>query len=249
MRLVKDILIVLLLGLLVFVTCIQEDDVTTLKTRTYNTAGNLWMINQRLLTVESGLTVGCDLDDLFAATVMLEVEKELIDAFGFKRKATGYSTGVFVADNALLTAKHSVKNRCSDTGVIITTVDNKKFTVKEIIEDADDDMALIIIDGTYGPQLKLGTRPRLGENLICLGSPFVNKRQLIMTRAKVASEVWKEDNTFIYGGFCFSGCSGGPVILRNRVVGIVKARRRGTDSLGFASPVERLDPEILRRIK
>lgn len=249
MRAVKDILLVLLIAVIAFMTCIQEDDVKTLKTRTYYNSVNLYMVHQRLRAVESGLMVGCNPNDLLIASAMLEVEKTSTDIFGHQYKTTGYSTGVFVSSNALLAAKHAVKTRLSDASVTIVTITGKKFTVKEIIEDTDDDMVLIIINETYGPYLEMGLRPCLGENLICVGSPFRDERQLVVTWAKVTCEIWKEDGTFIYDGFCFNGCSGGPVILNGKVIGIIHARRRGTDSLGFACPVDRLDPEILTRIK
>jgi len=244
MRLITNIAIVMVLAALVFMVCVLDDDVRTLKTRTYYNGGNLYVVAQRLRAIESGLKVGSNPHDLLMASATLEVKKETVDLFGNKYKWDSYSTGVFVSHNALLTTKHSIEDQLD---VTITTVTGKTFTVKEIIEDVDDDLALIIVNKPYGPYLELDRRPSLGEDLICIGNPV--ETQLIMTWAKVASEIWKKDNTFIYDGFCFPGCSGGPVIRNGKVVGISKMKPRGPDSLGFATPVDRLDPEILDRIK
>jgi len=244
MRLLTNILIVMVLAVLSFLVVVQEDDVKTLKTQTYYNGGNLWVVDQRLRSIESGLKVSRDPTHLLMASAMLEVKKETVDLFGTKCRWDSYSAGVFVSHNTLLTAKHSVEDQL---GVTISTITGKKFTVKEIVEDADDDMVLIIINETYGPYLELGSRPSLGEDLICIGNPV--EKQLVMTWAKVANPIWKDDNSFIYDGFCLGGCSGGPVILNGLLVGISKAKLRGSSSLGFASPVGRLDPEILDRIK
>ncbi len=129
------------------------------------------------------------------------------------------------------------------------TANEVTFQSVEILEDADDDMALIVIDGTYSHYLEVGSRPRLGDHLMCIGSPFAHEnRKLLVSWARVAGENWK-NSSFIYDGFCWYGHSGGPVIKDGLLVGITWAKLScGDYPLGFAIYLDRLDPELRDRI-
>lgn len=245
MRLLTNVLIILVLGCLTFLTFVQEDDVRTLKNRTWQNAGGLYITHNRLLTVEGGLSVGCDLGGLRSTAVVLKV-KSLVG--GWEKAANG--TGVFVSENMLLTAKHVVKNRVSDTSITVTTYSGKQFNSLEVYEDVDDDLALIVIDGTYGPHLQLDPRPMsLGDGLVCIGSPFTEfQKKLLVTHARVVCERWGVGD-IVYEGFCWHGNSGGPVIKNNRLVAIVRARHKGGASLGFATRISRLDPDLLSKVR
>ncbi len=151
-------------------------------------------------------------------------------------------TGVFVSDNILLTAKHVVTG-LSD--LKITGRDGVTYTAIEILEDVDDDLAVVIIQGRNGPSLDMGPWPGLGDDVICIGTPH-EQVQPTITWGRVSSE--KHENMFIYDGFAWQGCSGGPVIVNGRLAGITKGRLNYTDSLGFAVPVDRLDSDLLARI-
>ena len=250
MKLVKDILIVLVLSCLTFLTIIQEDDVKTLKTRTWQNAGGLYMTHKRFLVVEGGLSVGCDLGGLRSTAAILKVNSKVGDPFWGEREKPMNGSGVFVSENMLLTAKHVVKNRLSDLDITETTHDGKQFAVLEVLEDVDDDLALVVIDGTYGPHLQLDPRPlRLGDGLVCIGSPFKDfQKKLLVTHARVVCEQWGVGD-IVYEGFVWHGNSGGPVIKNNRIVAINRARHYGGSSLGFATRINRLDPELLDRFR
>jgi hypothetical protein len=248
MRAVKDVLIVLLLAVIAFMTVVQEDDVTTLKKHAFTTTGGLYMNHQRLIEIESGLSVGYDLSGPLAVAAVLKTEKIVTDIFGIPQKRAFNASGVFVSENMLLTAKHVVEDRVSDASLTVITNCGITFSVIEILEDQDDDMALVVIDGVYGPHLKVGSRPRLGDHVMCVGSPFKDEfKKLLVTWARIVGEDWQK--SFIYDGFAYHGCSGGPVIKDGRLVGIIRARLQGTGSLGVACYLDRLDPEILDRIR
>lgn len=227
----KDLLVVLLLGCLTFMTYVQEGDCGTLKQRTFAHAGGLMLNHARLRRVEGELSVGCKLDELRSCSAILSG-----------------GSGVFVSPTALLTAKHVVEGLVDD--ITVTTVDGFTFKSKEIIRDKNDDIALVIIDKPYGLFMQIDTRPlQLGDGLVCIGNPLNSKadKRLMVTFARVAHE--RHNNEFVYDGFCWHGYSGGPVIRNNKLVGITFARHYGGNYLGFATPVDRIDDEILRRFR
>jgi len=253
----KNLLIVLLLGCISFMTYVQEDDCITLKQRTLAHAGGLMSNHARLRRIEGGLSVGYKLDELRSCSAILSLKKQ--DKEGLFRifisgkeqpqppRDSGGS-GVFISPTALLTAKHVIEGLVGD--ITVMTVDGLTFKSKEIIKDKDDDIALVIIDKPYGPFMQIDTRPmQLGDGLVCIGNPFNSKtdNRLLVTFARVANE--RHNNEFVYDGFCWHGYSGGPVIRNNRLVGITFARHYGGNYLGFATPVDRIDDEILSRFR
>ncbi len=200
--------------------------------------GGLVQLKDGLASMNGGLLPtqgGLDLLFFRSATTTVDIQELHI------------GTAVFVADKILLTAKHVVEKRIDTGAVTVTCIDGQTYTAVEILEDADDDMALIVIAGRTGPYLSTGPQPALGAALICIGSPLDD--QLIISWARLSSEKYNESNQFIYDGFCNYGCSGGPIISGGRLVGIVNARLRSQAFLGFAAPIDRLDPDLLARIR
>lgn len=270
MKTLKDILIVLLLAILVSLTWVQELDLTSLKHRAFmaegglvSLAGGLVSLQGGLVSLESGLVSpkgGSGLQHFRAASAHLFVTESdnqhpIIRGIESDNNDLGpitiikriRGTGVFVSDNVLLTAKHIVEDRVGLSGVKVFA-NGQTYTAVEILEDIDDDLAVVIIAGRAGPYLELGPRPSLGDNLICIGSPISNPIQLIISWGRVSSEKWL--NNFIYDGFAAHGCSGGAVIANGKVVGITEALlSKSLIPLGFATPTDRLDPDLLLRLK
>lgn len=229
MRTAKDILIVILLVILLVSDSRQEDDILDTKHRVYMTERELAQLEDGLVSMKDGL----ELEHFLSCSATLWVMEGPISV----------GCGVFVSDNVLLTAKHLVEDR----GVTVVGSDGVKYTAIEILEDADDDLAVIVIEGRQGPWLEIGKSPALGDDVICIGTPISEQAQLIITWGRVSSEKWK--NNFIYDGFVRPGCSGGPVIVDGKLVGIVEAYLPGSASLGFAAPIERLDPGLRARFQ
>ena len=272
MKILKDFLIVALLGCLAFMTYIQEGDCVLLKQRTFYQSGGLWSIHnqlaktegglssmhERLTKIEGGLKVGCSLEEMKSCAAILslkKLDKECPGDFHIfingkelpQLPRDGGGSGVFISPTALLTAKHVVEGLVGD--ITITTASGEIYKSIEIIEDKDDDIALIIVDRPHDQWMTLDTKPvQFGDTLICIGNPFRAKanERLLVTWAKVADESC--DNEFIYDGFCWHGDSGGPLIRNNKLVGITIARHIGGNYLGFAVPVDRIDQEILEQV-
>lgn len=251
MRTLKDILIVILLLVLVTMTCLQEGDVLDLKHQAFMQTGGLVSLAGGLASMNGGLLPtqgGLDLQFFRAATttVAVQVRHAGLDVWGnpLSRPDTVEGTAVFVSDNVLLTAKHVVEHRIDTAAVAVICMDGRTYTAIEVLEDVDDDLALIVIEGRVGPYLRIGRQPTLGAALICIGSPL--DKQLIISWARLSREKYK--NQFIYDGFCNYGCSGGPIISGGRLVGIVNARLRSQAFLGFAAPIKRLDSDLMARI-
>ncbi|MCK5600543.1 trypsin-like peptidase domain-containing protein [Candidatus Pacearchaeota archaeon] len=256
MRTLKDILIVTLLMILVFMTCTQEGDILKLRHRVFKLEGGLvqvygWIARQvqEIDVVKGGLAPadgGLGLPYFLSCTVTLVVTESIGSpiTIGTTRSR---STGVFVSDNVLLTTRHSVEDRINDVGVKITGPDGTTYTAVEILEDVDDDIAIIIVQDRRGPWMELGPSPSLGDGVICIGSPLREYTNLIISWGRVSSE--KCGNSFVYDGFCWGGCSGGPVIVDGKLAGIIEAKLKDTASLGFAVPLNRLDPDLMARIK
>jgi serine protease Do len=84
---------------------------------------------------------------------------------------TGQGSGFFISrDGYAVTNNHVVQNA---ENVQVTTDDGKTYSAKVIGTDSRSDLALIKIDGTDFPFVKLAdASPRVGDWVIAVGNPF-----------------------------------------------------------------------------
>lgn len=253
MRTVTSALLVIALALTVFVVRQQESDIQHLKGWCAYNEGGLMSLHGGLASLEGGLARdggGLDLVHARSAVAKLRVSGETVvlnPVFGLiTKEATFIGTGVFVSDNIILTAKHVVEDRKELSDVTITNEAGDAFTVVDIWEDADDDLAVIEVAETSATWLETCEAPSLGDVLIGVGHQNLGiSQELIIYWTRVSRE--KYGSQFLYDGFAYNGNSGGPLIYKGKLAGIARAKRVGTCGLGYAVPLNRLDPDLRAR--
>lgn len=241
MKTLKDILIVMLLGFLAFMTYVQEQDVITLKQRTFWLTGGLTYNHKRLMRVEDVSKVGLPL----AATAVVTGERISFNMFKVKSERKKFAgTGVFVSKTKLVTAKHVVIGDLVQKSIRIHAGSGQVYTVKSIALDKDNDLAVVTIGGEHEHFLPIGPRPKLGDRLSCIGNP--GNEGLMMTWARVANTcVLTKGGKMVFDGFTWYGCSGGPVIHKGKLVAIMTNRFNWKATLGLAEHIDRLDAGLL----
>ncbi|WP_185984731.1 serine protease [Aureimonas mangrovi] len=132
-------------------------------------------------------------------------------------------TGFVVAGEWVLTNAHVV-NACA------TVLVGQVGAASEVVIDADNDLALLRLEGDLGAPLPLvEDTPRLGEDILALGYPLrsILADSLNVTRGNVSSllGLMNDPNYLQISAAVQPGNSGGPVVdLAGRVVGIVTAK-------------------------
>ncbi len=155
------------------------------------------------------------------------------------------ATGFIIDGNKIITNAHAVLN--SKFLQIRKEGDSKKYkaTVKFVSEDYD--LALIDVEdksffsGTSS--LKLGSLPEVQDNVTVYGYPLGGDK--LSTTQGIVSRM--EHNTYTLTNKRFligqtdaainSGNSGGPVISKNKVVGVAFAGLTSADNIGYFIPV------------
>jgi len=161
----------------------------------------------------------------------------------FKQRGAG--SGFIISKNGLiLTNNHVVED--ADT-IKVRLADEREFTATVIGTDPQSDVALIKIDGTNLPTLRLGDSDNLkvGEWVIAIGSPFELSQTVTVgvVSAKGRSKIGINDyENFIQTDAAINpGNSGGPLLnIHGEVVGIntaIFSRSGGYMGIGFAIPV------------
>jgi S1-C subfamily serine protease len=150
--------------------------------------------------------------------------------------AGGHGSGVVVGSNLVLTAKHVADHQNDPCGLTIKTHDGTEYKVNGVINDPNSDAALLTIDGEFSvPALLVSCDiPRVGEDITVIGTPYDVRLQnclLIGRVVKSGVELDDEKNIIMIDAHSGPGCSGGPMLYKGKVIGIVVI---GWGSLGGA---------------
>ncbi|HWR86981.1 MAG TPA: trypsin-like peptidase domain-containing protein, partial [Acidiferrobacterales bacterium] len=179
-------------------------------------------------------------------------EDELPPEF-FDNKSLG--SGFLVSpDGYILTCAHVVENA---TEILVRLTDRREFTAKVIGADRRSDVALLKIDATGLPQVRIGNpeKVRVGEWVLAIGSPFGFESSATAGIVSAKGRSLPRENyvPFIQTDVAINpGNSGGPLFnLQGEVIGInsqIYSRTGGFMGLSFAVPID-IAMQVAKQLK
>jgi len=186
-----------------------------------------------------------EFQDLFGQSFDLLVPCER----GTERRDVGGGSGFIVrADGLIVTNKHVVSD--AKASYTVFTNDGRKFAATVLATDPVRDIALIKINGSNLPTVKLGDSGsiKLGQTAIAIGNALGEFRNTVsvgvvsgLSRSITAqgAGVTEQIEGLIQTDAAINpGNSGGPLLnLRGEVIGMNTAMVSGAQSIGFAIPV------------
>ncbi len=149
---------------------------------------------------------------------------------------------ILTADGFVMTNHHVVEGA---EEVIVTLTDKREFKAKIVGSDKRTDVAVVKIDATGLPAVKIGdlNRLRVGEWVMAIGSPFGLENSVTAGIVSAKQRDTGDYLPFIQTDVAINpGNSGGPLInMRGEVVGInsqIYSRSGGFMGISFAIPVD-----------
>jgi serine protease Do len=155
----------------------------------------------------------------------------------------GLASGfILSADGYVLTNAHVID---SAEDVLVTLADKREFKAKTIGVDKRSDVALVKIEATGLPTVRIGdvSKLKVGEWVIAIGSPFGLESTVTAGIVSAKSRDTGELLPLIQTDVAINpGNSGGPLInMRGEVVGInsqIYSRSGGYMGISFAIPID-----------
>ncbi|HMA07428.1 MAG TPA: DegQ family serine endoprotease [Ramlibacter sp.] len=155
----------------------------------------------------------------------------------------GVGSGFILStDGFVMTNAHVVEGADE---VLVTLTDKREFKAKIIGADKRSDVAVVKIDATGLPAVKVGdvTRLKVGEWVMAIGSPFGLENTVTAGIVSAKQRDTGEYLPFIQTDVAINpGNSGGPLInMRGEVVGInsqIYSRSGGFMGISFAIPID-----------
>jgi len=149
---------------------------------------------------------------------------------------------ILTADGFVMTNAHVVEGADE---VIVTLPDKREFKAKIIGADKRSDVAVVKIEATGLPAVKIGDMNRLkvGEWVMAIGSPFGLENTVTAGIVSAKQRDTGDYLPFIQTDVAINpGNSGGPLInMRGEVVGInsqIYSRSGGFQGISFAIPID-----------
>jgi len=162
-----------------------------------------------------------------------------------KRHSMGQGSGFIISPDGLIMTNNHVVGDADE--VTVRLLDGREFTAETIGTDPATDVAIIKIDASDLPFLKIGDSDKLevGDWVLAVGNPFGLSHTLTagIVSAKGRSGIGLNDyENFIQTDAAINpGNSGGPLVdLDGRVVGMntaIFSRSGGYMGIGFAIPI------------
>ncbi len=155
----------------------------------------------------------------------------------------GVGSGFILSpDGLIMTNAHVVEGADE---VVVTLTDKREFKAKIIGSDKRSDVAVVKIDATGLPAVKVGdvSRLKVGEWVMAIGSPFGLENTVTAGIVSAKQRDTGDYLPFIQTDVAINpGNSGGPLInMRGEVVGInsqIYSRSGGSMGISFAIPMD-----------
>ncbi len=155
----------------------------------------------------------------------------------------GLGSGFILSgDGVVMTNAHVVDGADE---VLVTLTDKREFKAKVIGLDKRTDVAVVKIEATGLPQVKIGdsTRLKVGEWVLAIGSPFGFDNSVTAGIVSAKQRDTGDFLTFIQTDVAINpGNSGGPLLnMRGEVVGInsqIYSQSGGFMGISFAIPID-----------
>ncbi|NQW94532.1 MAG: DegQ family serine endoprotease [Polaromonas sp.] len=149
---------------------------------------------------------------------------------------------ILTSDGFIMTNAHVVEGADE---VIVTLTDNREYKAKIVGSDKRSDVAVVKIEATGLPAVKIGDSSRLkvGEWVLAIGSPFGLENTVTAGIVSAKQRDTGDFLPFIQTDVAINpGNSGGPLInMRGEVVGInsqIYSRSGGFQGISFAIPMD-----------
>jgi serine protease Do len=149
---------------------------------------------------------------------------------------------ILTSDGFIMTNAHVVEGADE---VIVTLTDNREYKAKIVGSDKRTDVAVVKIEATGLPAVKIGdsNRLRVGEWVMAIGSPFGLENTVTAGIVSAKQRDTGDYLPFIQTDVAINpGNSGGPLInMRGEVVGInsqIYSRSGGFQGISFAIPMD-----------
>jgi serine protease Do len=162
-----------------------------------------------------------------------------------RQPAMGEGSGFIVAADGLILTNAHVVDDASEVRVKLT--DKREFTAKVLGKDTQTDVAVLKIDATGLPAVRLGNPDELkvGQWVLAIGSPFGFENTVTAGIVSAKGRALPDETyvPFIQTDVAVNpGNSGGPLFnLRGEVVGInsqIFSRTGGYQGVSFAIPID-----------
>jgi len=155
----------------------------------------------------------------------------------------GVGSGFILSSDGLVMTNAHVVDGADE--VLVTLTDKREFKAKIIGTDKRTDVALVKIEATGLPAVKIGdiTRLKVGEWVMAIGSPFGLENTVTAGIVSAKQRDTGDYLPFIQTDVAINpGNSGGPLInMRGEVVGInsqIYSRSGGFQGISFAIPID-----------
>jgi len=193
----------------------------------------------------------------FGENSPFDIRIPVIREKGKELKEVGGGTGFIVSSNGLIiTNKHVVLD--DEAEYTVLTNDGNKYSAKILARDPIQDIAIIKIEATNLPVVKLGNSDNLeiGQTVITIGNALGEFRNtvssgiisgLLRTITASGGGISEQLEDVIQTDAPINkGNSGGPLLnLNGEVIGMNTAVAQGAENIGFAIPINKVKRDIL----